>query len=65
MGRAGDYVSTRVRSRSESANPSSGAASGSEEEQRNASAIDNDGTDVEKTTEGDSVDATEETVVTS
>lgn len=60
-GRAGDYVNARVRS----SNPSSATPPLSEKEQTNASETDYDATDVEKTTEGESVDATEETVVTS
>lgn len=64
VGRAGDYVNARVRPGERSANPSSTTAI-SEKEQINASQADQDATDDEKTAEGDSVDATEETVVTS
>lgn len=61
VGEAGDYLSDRVRSGVRS----STTTSGSEQEESNASAIEHDSTNVEKTAEGDSVDATEETVVTS
>ncbi len=61
VGEAGDYLSDRVRSGVRS----STTTSGSEQEESNASAIEHDSTNVEKAAEGDSVDATEETVVTS
>lgn len=64
-GRAGDFLNTRVRSRAGSGAPSSTTGSISKKEQRNAPDMDHDVRNAEKKTEGDSVDASEETVVTS
>lgn len=65
VGRAGDYVNTHVRSRVGSSGAPSDSAPVQEKELRNASDAANDDQVAEKRAEGESVDAAEETIVTS